>query len=148
MNKINPHKTARYQKAGLLLKKAQELCAAQKFNEGKLLLEEVCRLTPAEAFPFNLLGACHFQMKDYTVAIESLKMAVALDKNYAAAWNNLALVYHHSGDMQKAVASFEKARVLDPKNLEVWNGLANLFYQERQLEKAEEVYKKAPAGIS
>jgi Tfp pilus assembly protein PilF len=42
--------------------------------------------------------------------------AVQLDPTYAAAWNNLAIVYEQSGEHDKAKKAYERALQLAPKS--------------------------------
>jgi len=43
--------------------------------------------------------------------------AIELDPSYAAAWNNLAIVYEQTGEPDKAKDAYERALRLAPKNV-------------------------------
>ena len=42
--------------------------------------------------------------------------AVEIDPTYAAAWNNLAIAYEHSGKFDEARRAYERASELEPNN--------------------------------
>ena len=60
------------------------------------------------------LGLLYLQQKCYTDAIESLKLAVKLDKNNPSRHFNLALAYQGAKDNQRAIAEAREATSLDP----------------------------------
>jgi Tfp pilus assembly protein PilF len=49
-------------------------------------------------------------------AIYRWERAVAIDPNYAAAYNNLAVAYEHEGQFEKARKAYDKAAELEPNN--------------------------------
>lgn len=49
-------------------------------------------------------------------ALYRWKRAVELDPSYAAAFNNLAIGYEHSGEFDQARQAYEKAVELEPNN--------------------------------
>jgi Flp pilus assembly protein TadD len=52
-------------------------------------------------------------------AIYRWEQAVKLDPTYAAAFNDLAIGYEHTGEFEKAGQAYEKALELDPENLQI-----------------------------
>lgn len=54
--------------------------------------------------------------------------ATELDSTYAAAFNNLAVVYEQTGRIQEAERAYAKARALDPDNSFI-NGNYEIFLQ-------------------
>jgi Flp pilus assembly protein TadD len=52
-------------------------------------------------------------------AIYRWEQAVRLDPTYAAAFNDLAVAYEHTGEFEKARQAYEKALELDPDNLHI-----------------------------
>lgn len=50
-------------------------------------------------------------------ALFRFRRAVELDPSYAAAWNNLAIVYEQTGEHDKAKEAYERALRLAPKNV-------------------------------
>jgi Flp pilus assembly protein TadD len=52
-------------------------------------------------------------------AIYRWEQAVKIDPTYAAAYNDLAIGYEHTGEFAKAREAYEKALELDPDNLQI-----------------------------
>ena len=50
-------------------------------------------------------------------AIYRWERAVAIDPDYAAAWNNLGIAYEHEGLFDKAREAYERALDLEPDNM-------------------------------
>ena len=50
-------------------------------------------------------------------ALFRFQRAIELDPSYAAAWNNLAIVYEQTGEHDKARQAYEQALRLAPKDL-------------------------------
>ena len=60
------------------------------------------------------LGVIYLHQKNFNDAIESLKVAVKLDKYNPSRHYNLALAYLGNDDRQKATVSAREAITLDP----------------------------------
>lgn len=69
---------------------------------------------PGDAKIYARLGLLYLQQKNYSDAIESLKVAVKLDKYNPSRHYNLALAYTGNKDVQKAISSVREAITLDP----------------------------------
>ena len=52
-------------------------------------------------------------------AIYRWEQAVKIDPTYAAAYNDLAVGYEHTGEFEKARQAYEKAIELDPQNMQI-----------------------------
>jgi len=65
---------------------------------------------------YGRLGAIYLQEKNFSDAIEAMKVAVKLDKYSPARHYNLALAYWGKKDKQHAIASVREAISLDPVN--------------------------------
>lgn len=105
---------------------AEKLDLSSHFEEGEILfkagkLEEAERYfikaaanNPGDSKIYARLGLLYLQTKNYSDAIESLKVAVKLDKYNPSRHYNLALAYWGNKDVQKAIASVREAITLDP----------------------------------
>lgn len=67
------------------------------------------------------LAANYYQQRQYAVAIEETKQAIALDSNLAAAYGMLGLIYMEIDDRAQADANFSRALRLEPDNAELNN---------------------------
>lgn len=52
-------------------------------------------------------------------ALFRFRRAIELDPSYAAAWNNLAIVYEQTGEHDKAKDAYERALRLAPRNVQL-----------------------------
>lgn len=105
---------------------SEKLDLSSNFDEGEILfkagkLEEAesyfikaASNNPANAKIYARLGLLYLQMKNYSDAIEALKVAVKLDKYNPSRHYNLSLAYLGNKDVQKAIASVREAITLDP----------------------------------
>jgi tetratricopeptide (TPR) repeat protein len=89
------------------------------FRAGKLEEAEKFFLTAATRSPkdpkvYARLGLIYLQRKNYSDAIEALKVAVKFDKHNATRYYNLALAYAGKSDNQRAIATIREAISLDP----------------------------------
>lgn len=69
---------------------------------------------PGDAKIYARLGLLYLQQKNYSDAIESLKVAVKLDKYNPSRHYNLALAYTGNKDTARAIAAVREAITLDP----------------------------------
>lgn len=67
------------------------------------------------------LGASYYQQRNYSVAIEELKKALAIQPDYAAAFGMLGLVYMDLGERGQAESSFQNALRVAPTDSEINN---------------------------
>ncbi|KKU44567.1 MAG: designed protein CTPR3 [Berkelbacteria bacterium GW2011_GWA2_46_7] len=70
--------------------------------------------SPSDARVYARLGVIYLHQKNFNDAIESLKVAVKLDKYNPSRHYNLALAYLGNDDRQKATVSAREAITLDP----------------------------------
>lgn len=70
--------------------------------------------SPSDARVYARLGIIYLNQKNFNDAIESLKVAVKLDKYNPSRHYNLALAYLGNNDRQKATVSAREAITLDP----------------------------------
>lgn len=67
------------------------------------------------------LAATYYQQGNYTVAIDELRQALAIDPNYPAAHGMLGLVYMDLNDRPRAEESFQRALRLAPNDSDLNN---------------------------
>ncbi|MFN3740883.1 MAG: tetratricopeptide repeat protein, partial [Thermodesulfovibrionales bacterium] len=64
-----------------------------EFQKAFVELQKAKELDPANKETFNLLGLLYSQFEDHDNAIKHFKKAIAIDKNFSDARNNLGTVY-------------------------------------------------------
>jgi tetratricopeptide (TPR) repeat protein len=83
--------------------------------------------------------------QDQPLAIELLDRIIALNPNWAEAWNKRATVFYLMGDHQRSVADIRQTLVLEPRHFGAWAGLGMIFYQADNHKAALEAFRKALA---
>ena len=95
-----------------------------QYREALKILKEGEKLDKERTDIYNLMGFCHFKLKEHDAAIDNFKKVIALDPNSAIDYANIASNYRDMGNTQKAVRYYEMALTLDgsiefaKKNLE------------------------------
>jgi len=95
-----------------------------QYREALKILKEGEKLDKERTDIYNLMGFCHFKLKEHDAAIANFKKVIALDPNSAIDYANIASNYRDMGNTQKAVRYYEMALTLDgsiefaKKNLE------------------------------
>lgn len=67
-----------------------------------------------EALRYYYDGLDAFKAKDLTKSVKLYKKAVAIDDNFAFAWDNLGLAYRYLKKYDKALASYKKSLQVSP----------------------------------
>ena len=62
---------------------------------------------------YNLMGFCHFMLKEHEAAIENFKKIIQLDPSSAIDYANIASNYRDMGQTAKAIRYYEMALTLD-----------------------------------
>lgn len=93
---------------------AERLLKEGKATEAEQLFLKAATANPGDPKIYARLGLLYLQQKNYSDAIESLKVAVKLDKYNPSRHYNLSLAYWGNKDEQKAIASVREAITLDP----------------------------------
>ncbi|MFH2047204.1 MAG: YcaO-like family protein [Pseudomonadota bacterium] len=63
---------------------------------------------------FNLMGFCHFMLKEHEIAIENFMKVIKLDPASAIDYANIASNYRDMGEKEKAIYYYKTAIDLDP----------------------------------
>lgn len=85
-----------------------------KYQEAEQFFLKAATSKPDDPRIYGRLGVIYLNNKNYTDAIESLKVAVKLDKYNPSRHFNLALAHWGNKDKQRAIASVREAISLDP----------------------------------
>ena len=62
---------------------------------------------------YNLMGFCHFKLKEHEAAIQNFKTVIHLDPSSAIDYANIASNYRDMGQPAKAIRYYEMALTLD-----------------------------------
>ncbi len=85
----------------------------EKYREALLVLEKSRQQDPDRTDTHNLMGFCHFKLKEHPEAIESFKRVLHLNPTSAIDYANIASNYREIGKIDKAVQYYEMALEFD-----------------------------------
>jgi Flp pilus assembly protein TadD len=128
---------------GLLVQLGLTLAEAGRPREAiEVLRPLVAKMEPRFS---NALGVALSEAGSQEEAEEVLRQALALDPEFAKAWENLALVALRRGRFAEARERAEKALALNPELHLAWNDLGVAFFQLGEREKALDAWARAVA---
>jgi ribosomal protein S12 methylthiotransferase accessory factor len=85
----------------------------QQYREALEVLVKGAKLDDERTDLYNLMGFCHFKLKEHELAIESFKRVIELDPTSAIDYANIASNYRDMGEKEKAIRYYEMALTLD-----------------------------------
>ncbi|MBI5747750.1 MAG: tetratricopeptide repeat protein [Nitrospinae bacterium] len=88
-------------------------------------------------------GYQHALNKEYDNAIESYTKAIALDPNYAQAYNNRGVAYYDKGQHDRAIEDYNKAIALDPNLASAYNNRGVAYGLSGNMGRAISDFQKA-----
>ena len=91
----------------------------------------------------NKIGMCQLLLRRYKEARKSFEQAMRMDKKYANAYANLAVVYYEQASYGKSIRYYDKAIELDSDVAVFYNNRAASLFAKKQYEKAMVDYGKA-----
>jgi tetratricopeptide (TPR) repeat protein len=91
----------------------------------------------------NKVGMSQLLLRRYKDARKNFDRAIKLQKNYANAYANLAVVYYQEGSYAKSIRNYDKAILLDNTQAVFYNNRAASLFAKKQFEKATADYNKA-----
>jgi len=95
------------------------------------VLEKGEQLDPERTDIYNLMGFCHFKLKENEAAIANFKKVIQLDPTSAIDYANIASNYRDMGQSAKAIRYYEMALTLDASIEFAKDNLAKLKKQKR-----------------
>jgi tetratricopeptide (TPR) repeat protein len=97
---------------------------------------------PQDAMVLNLLGAVCINLQRLEEAREYLVESLRLNRNFAAAHDNLGVVLVSQNQIPRAIASFREAVTFDPKNVQTQMNLFSALVRGGQPVEAIEVLRR------
>jgi ribosomal protein S12 methylthiotransferase accessory factor len=85
-----------------------------RYREAIEVLQKGASLDRDRTDLFNLMGFCHFMLKEHEAAIDHFKRVIALNPSSAIDYANIASNYRDMGNTKKAIHYYELALELDP----------------------------------
>lgn len=126
-----------------LIQQGLVLHKARKFREAERCYQMVLRDDPGQPDALNLMGVLAIEADRYTIAIDFLRKAVAIDPREAVYRNNLgnALLVHALPD--EAIPHLKKAAQLNPKYADAMCNLGKAYRSIGDADKARRWFEKA-----
>jgi tetratricopeptide (TPR) repeat protein len=85
----------------------------------------------------------YMRLDQYDLALSDLNQAIALDPNFAMAYNNLSVLYGVKGDLGLAISNIDRAIALDPENADYHNEKGTLYLAFGQYRESVPYYDQA-----
>ena len=127
----------------LLLSKVHLLYSGGHYEEALQVSQRVYELDAFRTDNLLLLGAIHFQLRNFSESIFYNQQCVRVDPNFAEGYSNLGNALKELGDVKAAVQFYLKAIKLKPRFCDAYNNLASSYVQLGQMAEAVETYQMA-----
>jgi tetratricopeptide (TPR) repeat protein len=83
--------------------------------------------------------------QDLATARSHLDTLVALEPDFAEAWNKRATVYFYQGEYERSLADISRVLALEPRHFGALNGLGMIFERTGRKAEALEAFRNALA---
>ncbi len=117
------------------------LCYQKRFDEAYNTLDSIYREYRLNPSYWNQLGTCNLISGNKKLAWLYYNKSYDLNRRYAPAVNNLAVIYFQEGKVQKAFAGFKKASNLNPMSLTPMFNIATIYLKYGFINKAEKIFR-------
>ncbi|MGA9851778.1 MAG: sulfotransferase [Gammaproteobacteria bacterium] len=129
-----------------LIEQASACYNAKKFDQARIVSDDLLRLMPQEYAVLHLAGVIAIAQKRLPAAAELLKEAlnrVPDAHNAAASWSALGKALRAAGDLRQAEEALRRAIHNDPQTCDYPVELADIYAESLKLNLAIETLKKA-----
>jgi tetratricopeptide (TPR) repeat protein len=117
--------------------------AAGRYEEAIKLFDSAKRIRPEDAYPYNAIGAAQLQLKQTSLAVESLNAAIERKADYGAAYYNRGVAYFKAANYELAAQDFSWAVDSDPFDPRPLDLRGQAYYAMRDQEHALEDFNRA-----
>lgn len=125
------------------LSKAQNLYNSGSYLEALQCCEKVYEADAYRTDNLLLMGAIHFQLRNFSESIFYNQQCIRVDPNFAEAYGNLGNALKELGDLKGATDFYLKAIKLKPRFSDAYNNLASAYMLQGQTQQAMETYQMA-----
>jgi tetratricopeptide (TPR) repeat protein len=105
--------------------------------------QAAARKSARNAVLANKIGMSQLLLHHYKEARKNFEQAFKLDKKYANAYANLAVVYYQEANYTKSIRFYDKAIELDANEAVFYNNRGASLFAKKQFDKAGADYSKA-----
>lgn len=133
---------AYYNAAQSDLKQRREVEYKDKLAKAKAALQKAVSMNAKIAAPFLNLGMVLTDLGEFQAAVDALRRADELQKNWIPAINELGIAYRKNGDFENAVKQFRRAIAIDDNFAQGHYNLAESEYRRGNVKEAKKEYEK------
>jgi ribosomal protein S12 methylthiotransferase accessory factor len=84
-----------------------------EYRQALEVLKEGEKLDQERTDIYNLMGFCHFKLKEHPEAINNFQKVIDIDPSSAIDYANIASNYRQMGEKEKAIRYYQMALTLD-----------------------------------
>lgn len=118
---------------------------AGRLSEATRIYRQILANDARHADSLHLLGMIAFQTGSHAVAMEMIRMAIAVDPAQPAYHSNLGTVLQAQGKLDEAALCYRNALALSPDLAEAHYNLGNILHAQDKLQEAAASYQSALA---
>jgi len=100
------------------------------------LWNDIVHKSPHKARAYGNRGLLYYNQGNYTLALQDLNKAIALNPYYSQAYNNRGLIYSHEGNLGLALTEFTHAIEVNSSNAEPYSNRGLVYIQGGNLSQA------------
>jgi len=126
-----------------LIQQAHLLYNSGQYTEALKITETVYESDSFRTENLLLLGAIHFQLRNFSECIFYNQQCIRIDPSFAESYSNLGNALKELGDLPAAIQFYLKAIKLKPRYCDAYNNLASCYMQLGQIEQSMETYHMA-----
>ncbi|MBC6419055.1 MAG: tetratricopeptide repeat protein [Prochloron sp. SP5CPC1] len=115
--------------------------AIESFNQGIEIRKNLG--LPKSALLYNNRGLARLNLKQYELAQTDFERAIAINPNYAPAWENQGYLFLLSGQYPESLAALNRSLELDPDNVNGWHNRGATLYALKRYEEALDSFDQA-----
>ena len=102
---------------------------AQEYSGAIVLLINMLEIDPLNPDLFAKLALCYQHLKDFGLAIENYKKALALKPDFVEAYNNLAVAFIEIGKLEEAIEAYTNVIHIQPNSTDAMLNLHTIMVQ-------------------
>jgi len=126
-----------------LFEKAKTLLSIGKFEDAKIVFEEILKIQPNHYKAITNIGAIYLNSNKLIKAEEKFKEAIKIKPDFDVAYYNLGITQKKLDRLDCAKESFEKAISFKKNYVEAHTNLGTIFLKLSKINEAESCFKKA-----
>jgi len=119
-----------------LISKADKLKGEEKYEEARLIYQDILKITPDDVEQLNNLAECFYNEQMPDSAELYLKKAANLKPDYTKTYSNLSDLYYYMSDNEAALKYIQKALVIEPANIDYIIKEGTIYLFNQQLDEA------------